>query len=350
MESKPQDNPAMSVIVPVYNSTDLLKECLAALVKSDYEDFEVIVVDDGSTEAVKPVVDNCGFRYLRIEGPLGPAAARNRGVAISSGELVAFIDSDVCVRENTLSMLARAFSERPDLAGVVGSYDDAPAEQNFLSQYKNLFHHYVHGTADGKIDTFWSGCGTIRRDLFLQFRGFDEQRYRRPSIEDIELGTWMTRAGHEIRLDRRIEVKHLKRWTFSSLLKTDIFRRAVPWTNLMLRAGKTASTLNLRPGQRASVVLVYLTFISIIGAAFWPLLWLAVAATALAVTMLNKDFYRYLAARRGTWFIVRVIPLHWLYFAYCGFSVIWGVLEYFLERVRLRATRESHIEKEIVKD
>jgi hypothetical protein len=169
----------------------------------------------------------------------------------------------------------------------------------------------------------------MRRDLFIAFGGFDEQRYRRPAIEDIELGMWMKAEGHRIILDSRIEVKHLKVWTFWNLLKTDIFDRGIPWTRLMLRAGKLNDTLNVKPTQRLSVALVYLIILSAPLCVRWPVLWIAVIAAMAAVTILNLDFYKYFAHHRGLWFMLRVLPMHWLYFVYCGFSAIAGTLLYY---------------------
>jgi glycosyltransferase involved in cell wall biosynthesis len=326
------DAPALSVIVPAYNAGAYLRQCLAALAASQYDDFEVLVIDDGSTEPVEPLVRGYGFRYLRLAGPGGPARARNRGVAQARGAYVVFIDADVCVHPDTLARFAAAFAADPAIDAVVGSYDEAPAEPGFLSQYKNLFHHYVHQTCAGEISTFWSGCGAMRRALFLEFGGFDEQRYRRPAIEDIELGTWVSAAGHRIILDRRIKAKHLKRWTLVNLLKTDIFDRGVPWTRLMLRAGAIANTLNVKLSQRISVALAYGAVLSLLAAIWWPIAGLAAAALALALTGLNWDFYRYFAARGGLWFALRVVPLHWLYFAYCGLSAVWGTAAHYLAR------------------
>jgi hypothetical protein len=59
-----------------------------------------------------------------------------------------------------------AFQNDHDLAAVIGSYDDEPFEPNFLSQYKNLLHHYVHQTANRDASTFWGACGAIRRESF----------------------------------------------------------------------------------------------------------------------------------------------------------------------------------------
>jgi glycosyltransferase involved in cell wall biosynthesis len=323
------NSPILSVIVPVYNGTNDLKHCLAALAASHYDNFEVLVVDDGSTEPVEALVDQYGFRYLRLEGPGGPARARNRGAAHVQGQYLVFVDADVCVHQDTLARFAERFAADPAIDAIVGCYDDSPAVTTFLSQYKNLFHHYVHHRCDGMISTFWSGCGAIRRELFIAW-GFDERQYRRPSIEDVELGTWLYAAGHRIILDNRIQGKHLKRWTLGKLLKTDIFDRGIPWTHLMLRAGRLANTLNVQPMQRLSVALVYLMGLSACLGLWWPQTWLVTIPLAVLVSVLNYDFYRYFSKRLGFWFALRVVPLHWLYFVYCGLSFILGSLQYYL--------------------
>lgn len=121
------------------------------------------------------------------------------------------------------------FSRELDLAALIGSYDDAPGATNFLSQYRNLLHHYVHQTGNEEASTFWGACGAVRREVFLAMGGFDES-YRQASIEDIELGYRLKRAGLKILLCKALQVKHLKRWEAGSLLKADFCYRALPWT------------------------------------------------------------------------------------------------------------------------
>lgn len=324
----------LSVIVPVYNSSAELARCLESLAVSmstNSPDVEVFVVDDGSTEPIEPIVAAHGFTYVRVEGPGGPARARNHGASKVAGTHLVFVDADVCVHADTLSRMAQAFDEDSSLDAIIGSYDESPADQAFLSQYKNIFHHFVHQANDGDVSTFWSGCGAIRRDLFLAFGGFDEKRYERPAIEDIELGTWLSAAGHRIVLDRRIKCKHLKRWTLLGLLKSDILDRGVPWTRLMLRAGAVANTLNLRSAQKLSVALAYLTPILAVAGIWWRPAWVAAALGAVAVTVLNIEFYRYFLRRKGALFTARVVPMHWLYFWYCGVSVVLGGLLHFFK-------------------
>ena len=156
---------------------------------------------------------------------------------------------------STLERVVRvAFFEDRELDALIGSYDDDPSSQDFLSQYRNLMHCFVHQTGRRDAFTFWSGCGAVRRDLFLQCSGFDE-RYRRPAIEDIELGYRMAAEGRKMILDPDLQVKHLKRWTFWGLVKTDVLDRGIPWTELILRDQQMANDLNLQLSQRVSVAL-----------------------------------------------------------------------------------------------
>ena len=149
------------------------------------------------------------------------------------GDVLFFFDSDVQVRPDTVARVERAFADDPALAALFGSYDDTPGDPGFLSQFKNLFHHYVHQHGAEEASTFWSGCGAVRRDVFLAVGGFPA-RYRLPSIEDIELGYLLKRRGHRLRLDKGLQVKHLKRWTCSASFIRHRGSRH-PWTRLILR-------------------------------------------------------------------------------------------------------------------
>ncbi len=76
----------------------------------------------------------------------GPAFARNLGAKFASGDVLVFLDSDVCVHHNTLQKIRASFDDDPELDALIGSYDSMPQSQDFLSQYRNLMHCYVHQT------------------------------------------------------------------------------------------------------------------------------------------------------------------------------------------------------------
>jgi GT2 family glycosyltransferase len=202
-----------------------------------------------------------------------------------------------------------------------------------VAQYKNLFHHYVHQTASQDAGTFWGACGAMKRDRYLALRGFDVQRYRRPSIEDIELGYRLKQAGGRIRLAKDVQVKHLKAWTLPWLLRADIFYRGIPWTQLLLRDRVFTADLNLQTHNRVSVVAVYGLLLALL-VALWHLLGALVAALlALLLVWLNFDLYRFFARKRGVWFALCAIPLHWLYYLYNAVSFAIGVALYLYEQL-----------------
>jgi glycosyltransferase involved in cell wall biosynthesis len=205
--------PSLSVVVPVRNGGRTFERCLQRLRDSRLTDFELIVVDDGSTDDSAAIARKTGAIVVQNPTPQGPAAARNRGAQAATAPLVFFLDADVAVHPETLGRALARFDTDPGLSALFGSYDDAPAAPGLVSQYRNLLHHFVHqhGPFVGDVrpaHTFWTGCGTIRRDVFLEFGGFDPRLYPRPAIEDIELGYRLTRAGHRIILARDVLATH----------------------------------------------------------------------------------------------------------------------------------------------
>ena len=138
---------------------------------------------------------------------MGPAGARNLGAQHAGGEILLFVDADVVVPPDAVRVIAGDFVGDRELAAVFGSYDDTPAWTTFISQYKNLMHHYVHQTASESATTFWAGCGAIRKSVFEEFEGFDSETYATPSIEDIALGLKLTQSGqqHKARQAHRSE-------------------------------------------------------------------------------------------------------------------------------------------------
>jgi GT2 family glycosyltransferase len=324
----------LSVIIPVHNGANELRCCLQALAESARPPDEVIVVDDVSADTSGDVARQQGARVVRLEGlPHGPAFARNRGAEVAQGEVIVFIDADVSVHTDTLARVDRYLSEAPQIAALFGSYDANPPARGLVTRYKNLLHHYTHQRGRREAFTFWAGCGAIRRDVFAALGGFDEG-YARPSIEDIELGARLRRAGHAVWLCPDVQVTHLKRWTVTSLLRSDIFDRAIPWSRLLLQDAHMPADLNLDLASRLSALAAWGTV------AFWLLgfwrawLWIPALLTAMSLVVLNADLYRFFARQGGVAFAVGAAGLHGLYLLYSSlvFTLV-TVLERFKRRI-----------------
>jgi len=317
-----EEQPFISIIVPAYNAREHLGQCLDALLASSYTSFEIIVVDDGSTDDTAEMARAKGVTLLERTRQAGPGAARNEGALQAKGEILFFVDADVLVTERTVALVAKRFIENPDLDALFGSYDDTPSEEDFLSQYKNLSHHYVHQQSGEEAVTFWAGCGAVRKEVFDRAAGFDQERYARPSIEDIELGYRMNKMGCKILLDKALQVKHLKRWTIESLLRADILHRAVPWSMIIVERGQVVNDLNLQWRNKASAGLAGLLFV-MLGLAFFRREFLyGVALLTVILVVLNLDFYRFLFNRRGLLFAVLSFFMHMLYYFYSGVTFV----------------------------
>ncbi|MGQ9633221.1 MAG: glycosyltransferase family 2 protein [Bryobacteraceae bacterium] len=290
--------PTISVIIPVYNSERTLRRCLEHLKMGSIAPLECIVVDDASTDGSGELAEMLGAKVVRVDRRRGPAHARNLGAQAARGDVLFFLDADVCVHPDTVERVQAAFAEDPALDAVIGSYDTSPEAKDFLSQYKNLMHCFVHQQARREACTFWSGCGAIRREVFFRHAGFDET-YERPAIEDIELGYRMQAAGRKVILDKELQVKHLKRWTFWGLLKTDILDRGIPWTELILRDHYLPNDLNLEISQRVSVALAFSLVAVAIAAAFYWGAYFLVPLMVLLVLLLSRYWLEFARGPRS---------------------------------------------------
>ena len=227
------------------------------------------------------------------------------------------------VRPDTVRRVAEFFRDDPDLSALIGSYDSKPAERDFFSQFRNLLHHAVHQHGREEAETFWSGCGAVRKAVFHSMKGFNES-FARPSIEDIELGARMVTAGHRIRLVKHLQVKHLKRWSLAGIIRTDVRDRAIPWTMLILSGYRRGGGLNLQLRYRLSAAAAFLVLALLVGAAAWHAGLLAAAALfSCWFLYLNRDLFRLFRRCRGPLFAQLTVPMLMCYYVYS--SVAFGV-------------------------
>ena len=152
----------VSVIVPADKTVRHLENCLRYIKRSISCRYEIPVVDDASTDHTRGIALQMGARVVQLPIKSGPAAARNRAVGQCRGNILASIDSDVLVKDNVLQQLWDGLRD-DSVSAVFGSYDNSPEARNAVSVLKNLMHHFFHQRSAGHVRTFWSGCGTIKK-------------------------------------------------------------------------------------------------------------------------------------------------------------------------------------------
>ena len=330
------DHPYLSVIVPVKNGHNVLPRMLEMLSQSELprETWELIVIDDGSTDDSVAIASEYADLVIRLPAPShGPGYARNRGVERARGECVVFLDADVLVRPDTLTRLAETMMTRSDVAAVFGAYCDEPEAAGVVSKYRNLLHHYTHAQEPGEAQTFWAGCGCVRRAVFVEVGMYDEWRFSRPQIEDVELGYRLSAHGKRILLQPEIQVTHLKRWTFGGMLKADFMDRGVPWARLLAehrallgKAASKAKSLSLRTKEKSNTFLVCLGLL-LLALSVRPkdhLLATLGGVCLLIVIVRGLPLYGFFYRKRGLPFAICGVVLHMIYYLTAAVSVVWG--------------------------
>lgn len=178
----------VSVIIPVYNVENEIERCLNSIIVQTYKNIEIIIIDDGSTDNTKKIID----RFVDIDNRIiyvhkkngGPSSARNSGINISSGDYIVFVDGNDCVDKNMIFKLVCLIIEG-DYNFVRCNYYLSTNENQFFSKGKKIFTNdgaitdnsdkkkLINDIIRGKIPTFvW--LLIVRKDFIMQIRHFDE--------------------------------------------------------------------------------------------------------------------------------------------------------------------------------
>lgn len=170
----------VSVIIPTHHRPALLKEAVASVLEQTWSDFEVIIVDEATTDETAQVIrafSDPRIRSVRNEISLGAAGARNSGAALATGEIISFLDDDDCYLPDKLAKTVASF-QRSDKIGVVVSgflIDDFPVIPAFEGN--------VFDKLSKRFYTLPTSILAVRRSVFEALGGFDKTMA--PS-EDVE--------------------------------------------------------------------------------------------------------------------------------------------------------------------
>lgn len=285
------------------------------------------MIDDHSSDGSAAIARGFPCTILKSAMNVGPAAVRNIGAREARAPIFFFLDADILVEPDTLTKIAGTMAADSSLAALFGSYGKKTLPSDFCSRYKNLVHHYTHQHSRADAATFCSGFGAIRRDDFRRLGGFDPQcRF----LEDIELGYRMNREGLRVRLCKDLQMTHCKRYTLASLVRSDLFGRAVPWTRLMIETGIYRNDLNTRWNNVLSVPAAFL----LLASPAFPDPLLAAPILLCLFMALNAGLLQLTYSEGGLLFALQSCLMCWFGYLYSGIGVGVGLATCWRSRPR----------------
>ncbi|MBS3062738.1 MAG: glycosyltransferase [Candidatus Diapherotrites archaeon] len=202
--------PFASVIVPTYNRKECLARCLQGLARQSFTDFEVIVVDDASTDGTPESLGHPNYRVVRLERNRGAPGARNAGVKAARGVVVAFIDDDCVPEADWLEKLLLPYQDQA-ISGVGGRVRVLPDnyisfENGCVDRFGTVLTVRPIGRCAPGFYPYFVTCNASFRRVALEAIGlFDEDFFY---YEEPDVCVRLLRAGHALVFENKALVYH----------------------------------------------------------------------------------------------------------------------------------------------
>lgn len=240
-----------SIIVPVYNRPDEVDELLGSLTEQTENDFEVIIVEDGSSVTCEKVCNGykatLDIHYFMKENS-GPGQSRNYGVARAKGEYVIILDSDVVLPPGYIESVSDELEKAP--ADAFGGPDKAHSSftdiQKAISYSMTSFFTTggIRGSKKKKLDKFYPRSFNmgVRRDVYNKLGGFSKMRFG----EDIDFSIRIFKAGCKCRLFPESWVWHKRRTDFRKFFR-QVYNSGIARINLYKKYPESLKLVHLLP-------------------------------------------------------------------------------------------------------
>ncbi len=333
----------ISVVIPAYNAETTLDRCLGSLKKQTLNPFQIILVDDCSTDRTASIASEAGIEILPMSRRGGPAIARNAGAERALGDIIVFLDADVIIPSDLIEGIIDCFNSDSSIAAVQTLYSPFCPAEDMVSRYQNFYYyHALARTKESFTATFATWCSAILRNTFFEIGGFNTS-IPEPTVEDEELGYEIVDRGGKIALASDIQVTHLASYTISQFsnrrLRMARAQAKSGWRSIRERLLKRY--INLRETGTHHSRWVVLSILLVLGAGFGMIVflagivfglsllpWLPVAAPAAIILSLlcHFNFFRSAVSHFGMRILPGFILLCLLDMAILGWGVITGTL------------------------
>jgi GT2 family glycosyltransferase len=220
-------SPFISVIIPNYNGAATIAICLEAVLASNYDHFEVIVVDDCSEDSSVAVIKKFSCRLIQLDNRSGAAAARNAGAAHSHGEILFFTDADCVLTVDALATAALAMATHGSDTIIGGTYTRKPYDHGFFSSFQTIFIHHAETKYLDNPDYIATHALVMTQSLFSKSGGFPEDFM--PILEDVEFSHRMRKKGYRLYMHPHILVRHIFNYSFGKSMRNAV-KKSKYWT------------------------------------------------------------------------------------------------------------------------
>jgi cellulose synthase/poly-beta-1,6-N-acetylglucosamine synthase-like glycosyltransferase/peptidoglycan/xylan/chitin deacetylase (PgdA/CDA1 family) len=229
IRSSPRDGhvPTVSVVVPAYNEAVMIARTVASLAASDYPDFDLVVVDDGSSDGTSEIVESLGLERVRVvrQRNAGKAAALNTGIGVTKGEVVVMVDADTLFEPETLRILVQPFAD--PAVGAVSGNTKVGNRRTMLGRWQHI--EYVIGfNLDRRMyevlqctPTVPGAVGAFRREVLEEVGGVSGATL----AEDTDLTLAIGRSGRRV-----VYVEDARAWTEAPATLSGLWRQRYRWS------------------------------------------------------------------------------------------------------------------------
>jgi len=321
----------VSILMPCYNGASVITQSLNAAREALGRKGELIVVDDGSSDGTPKIAEEYADKVVCHSSNLGLREARKRGMRESKGEILVNIDSDVLVPPHAISTILNFFQKNPEVVALTGLLSKQHPNQDFFSQYKNLYMYYTFYQLPDNIYFVYGSIFAIRREV-AHFYG-DTFEFG----EDTVFGQRLVKEGKKIAFLKDLEVIHLKKYNLISFVKND-FRIPFNWAKIFWKYGGWKQLGRNKTGfvhaskeQLTSVVLTsfFLTAFFLIPFNHFPVS--IIFFLSLVWFLLNLKFFKFLKREKGFWFSIRSVLVTFFDQWIMAAGILCGTIKYFFE-------------------
>ena len=291
----------ISIIIPVYNSSFTLKECLNSIFSSTFKDYEVIVVSGNSTDDSIKIAKQFQIKIIELPENKGPAFARNKGSQVAQGDIILFLDSDVIINKNSLSLIVDKFS-LAEVNAIQGIYSHEPNYKYLATQfYQSYLCYYVWPENKKYATTLVTGCFAIRKEIFNKFGGFDVN-IENASCEDEKFGYSLIEKGYKVLILRDLQVVHRVNYNVINFIKRRLIQE---FDRIKFYLREKTYTNKIKQTNYSRVIIgipvLGLILLTVLSAFFYSnsIIWYSFVILNLIYVSLHLGFLKFVTSNKG---------------------------------------------------